>query len=344
MKNLIIQEAGKEVYQFIKKYTDLENGKALVLATTTKFNVENQPENTYKFIINLKRVNDIRRINKFFESINVKLPEGGVFIDCAETYVLRKQRILKKYPPVFNYIYYFFDWVFKRLFPKLVFTKKIYFATTAGRNRVLSKAETLGRLYSCGFEVIDESFLNGHFYFAARKIKEPFFDYNPTYGPLVRLKRIGKHGKIIKVYKMRTMHAYSEYIQGYVFDKNNLQDGGKFKNDFRVTTLGRIMRKFWIDELPMFINILKGEMKIVGVRPLSKHYFDLYSKEMQERRTQYKPGMIPPFYSDMPKTFKEIEASEHKYLDEYEKHPFSTDWKYFWRAWYNILFKKARSA
>lgn len=344
MKNLIIQEAGKEVYQFIKKYTDLENGKALVLATTTKFNVENQPDNTYKYIINLKRVNDIRRINKFFESINEKLPEGGIFIDCAETYVLRKQRILKKYPPVLNYIYYFFDWVFKRLFPKLVFTKQIYFATTAGRKRVLSKAETLGRIYSCGFEVIDEAFLNGHFYFAARKIKEPAFDYNPTYGPLVRLKRIGKNGKIIKVYKMRTMHAYSEYIQGYVFDKNNLQDGGKFKDDFRVTTLGRIMRKFWIDELPMFINIFKRDMKIVGVRPLSQHYFDLYSKEMQERRIKFKPGMIPPFYSDMPKSFEEIEASERKYLDEYEKHPFLTDWKYFWSAWYNILFRKARSA
>ena len=343
MKNLIIQEAGKEVYKFIKQYTDLSNGKALVLSTTTKFNIENQPDKTYSYVINLKRINDIRRINKFFESVNSKLPGGGVFIDCAETYQLRKQRILKKYLPGFNYIYYFFDWVFKRLFPKLFFTKKLYFAMTAGRNRVLSKAETLGRLYSCGFEIIDEAFLNGHFYFAARKIKDPAFDYNPTYGPIVRLRRIGKNGKIIKVYKMRTMHAYSEYIQGYVFDKNKLEEGGKFKNDFRVTTVGRIMRKFWIDELPMIMNILKRDMKIVGVRPLSQHYFSLYSKEMQEERIKHRPGLVPPFYADMPKTFEEIEASEKKYLEEYKKHPFRTDFKYFWLAWYNIIFRKARS-
>jgi lipopolysaccharide/colanic/teichoic acid biosynthesis glycosyltransferase len=343
MKNLIIQEAGTEVYDFIKNYTDFCSGGALVMATTTKFNIDNQPEDAFRYIINLKRINDIRRVNKFFESINSKLPEGGIFIDCAETYVLRKERIMKKFPPVVNHIYYFNDWIFKRLFPKLMFTKQLYFAITSGRNRVLSKAETLGRLYSCGFEVIDEAFINGLFYFAARKIKEPAFDYNPTYGPLVRLNRIGKEGKIIKVYKMRTMHACSEYIQGYVFDKNNLQDGGKIKDDFRVTTLGRIMRKIWLDELPMLINVLKGDMKIVGVRPLSRHYYSLYCKEMQALRIVGKPGLVPPFYADMPKTFEEIEASERKYLEEYQKHPFRTDWKYFWKAWRNIVFKKARS-
>lgn len=343
MKKLIIKESGQEVYNFINKHSDPDNGNTLVLSTTTKFNVDNQPDNTFNAIVNLKRVNDIRRINKFFETVNTKLPEGGIYIDCAETYVLRKQRILKKYPPVFNRIYYFHDWVFKRLFPKLAFTKKIYFAITSGRNRVLSKAETLGRLYSCGFEVIDEGFINGLFYFAARKIKDPAYDYNPTYGPLVRLRRVGKNGKIIKVYKMRTMHAYSEYIQGYIFDKNKLEEGGKFKDDFRVTSVGKFMRKFWIDELPMFINILKGDMKIIGVRPLSRHYFSLYSEELQELRTKFKPGMIPPFYADMPKTFEEIMESERIYLEKYQKHPLRTDWQYFWLAWKNILFKKARS-
>jgi len=343
MKNLIIKESGSEVFDFINKHCIPDNNKTLVLATTTKFNVDNQPEGKYNAIVNLKRINDIRRINKFFESVNVKLPEGGIFIDCAETYVLRKQRIFKKYPPVLNRIYYFHDWVFKRLFPKLAFTKKIYFAITSGRNRVLSKAETLGRLYSCGFEVLDEGFIGGLFYFAARKVKEPAYDYNPTYGPLVRLKRVGKNGKIIKVYKMRTMHAYSEYIQGYVFDKNQLEDGGKFKDDFRVTSAGKLMRKFWIDEFPMFLNILKGDMKLVGVRPLSRHYFSLYNDEMQKIRTRHKPGLIPPYYADMPKTLEEIMESERKYLEAYEKHPFFTDLRYFWLAWKNIIFKKARS-
>ena len=49
------------------------------------------------------------------------------------------------------------------------------------------------------------------------------------------MKRIGINNKLITVYKIRTMHPYAEYIQSYVFETNNLQDGGKFKNDYRIT-------------------------------------------------------------------------------------------------------------
>ena len=95
---------------------------------------------------------------------------------------------------------------------------------------------------------------------------------NPTYAPIISLNRIGKNGKIIKVYKLRTMHPFSEYLQEYVYNRNELQEGGKIKNDFRISPEGRIFRKFWIDEIPMLINIFKGEMKLVGVRPLSEAF------------------------------------------------------------------------
>jgi lipopolysaccharide/colanic/teichoic acid biosynthesis glycosyltransferase len=201
----------------------------------------------------------------------------------------------------------------------------------------------LGRLYSCGFEVLDERFIENHFFVVCVKVKNPAFDLEATYGPFIKLKRIGKGGKIIKVYKMRTMHPYAEYIQDYVYKMHSLEEGGKFKNDFRISTVGRLMRKFWIDELPMLINLLKGDMKIVGVRPLSKQYFNLYSKEHQERRVKYKPGLVPPFYVDNPKTLDEIQASELKYLNAYDKHPFLTDLKYFFIAAYNIAIKRYRS-
>jgi lipopolysaccharide/colanic/teichoic acid biosynthesis glycosyltransferase len=139
------------------------------------------------------------------------------------------------------------------------------------------------------------------------------------------------------------MHAYSEYLQSYIYENNDLDEGGKFKNDFRVTTLGKILRKFWLDELPMLINLLKGDMKLFGIRPLSKQYYNLYDEELRERRIKYKPGLVPPFYVDMPKTLEEIMESEKKYLDLYDKSPFLTDWKYFWKAFQNIVFKKARS-
>ncbi|MCF8431758.1 MAG: sugar transferase, partial [Melioribacteraceae bacterium] len=94
---------------------------------------------------------------------------------------------------------------------------------------------------------------------------------------------------------------------------------------------------------PMFINYFKGELKLVGVRPLSRHYFSLYPASLQDQRTKYKPGLIPPFYVDLPKTFDEILSSEKKYLDAYEKAPFSTDMKYFFLSLYNIFIKRARS-
>jgi lipopolysaccharide/colanic/teichoic acid biosynthesis glycosyltransferase len=110
-----------------------------------------------------------------------------------------------------------------------------------------------------------------------------------------------------------------------------------------VTTVGGFMRRFWLDELPMLINLFKGDLKLVGVRPLSTHYFSLYPEEMQRRRSQYRPGLVPPFYVDMPKSLDEVIDSERRYLDLYDKRPFRTDWVYFWRAMWNIFVKRARS-
>lgn len=344
IKEIVVREAGKKVYLFLSKHVNLESGEYIIFSTTTKFNIDRLPNNYYKNIVNLKRINDIRFVNKFLESVNAKIPTKGVFIGCVETKNQRKKRILKKYPPVLKYIYYTGDFIVKRVFPKFGLTKKIYFFLTRGNNRVISKAETIGRLYSCGFRHIAEKEIEGYLYFAAEKVKKPYFDENPTYGPFVKLDRIGKNGEIISVYKLRTMHPFAEYIQDYVYEKYSLKEGGKLRNDFRITTLGKIFRMFWIDEIPMFINFFKGEMKLVGVRPLSKHYFSLYCSELQQRRIKYKPGLVPPFYVDLPETLEEIQESELKYLDAYDKNPLLTDWKYFWTAVYNIVIRKKRSS
>ena len=95
----------------------------------------------------------------------------------------------------------------------------------------------------------------------------------------------------------------------------------------------------------MFINILKGQMKLVGVRPLSRQYFSLYSPEMQQLHISVKPGLLPPFYYDKktPETIEDVQASEKRYIEAYRKHPFATDWRYFWGTVGNILFKHKRS-
>lgn len=291
-------------------------------------------------IVKVERINDIRFLNKYFEEVNRKLKVGGLFKGNVETFSVRRMSLKTKFPSPLNTIYLFFDTILVRVLPKLRVTKNLYFSLTKGKGRVLSKAETYGRLYSCGFEIVEEDYRNNKIYFTVIKVKEPSYPKNPSYGFLISLERVGKNGKTIKVRKLRTMHPYSEFLQEYVFEKNHLKEGGKIKNDFRISPEGKIFRKFWLDELPMFYNFFKGEMKLVGVRPISKHYFSLYSKELQELRVKTKPGLIPPFYADMPVTLEEIMASEIKYLKAYNKRPFRTDVSYFFKAINNILFKR----
>ena len=233
--------------------------------------------------------------------------------------------------------------IFKRVFPKLFITRRLYYYLTKGKNRVISRAETYGRLYASGFQIIDELSINNIQYFLAKKVEAPILNRNINYGPIIKLKRYGKSKKIFNVYKLRTMHPYSEYLQEYIYQKNQLAKGGKIMDDFRISPEGRFFRKFWIDEMPMIYNLLRGELKLVGVRPLSIHYFNLYTKELQEKRVKFKPGLIPPFYVDMPETLNQIMQSELKYLKQYEKSPFKTDLYYLIISLRNIIFKKARS-
>lgn len=339
----LLEDIGPEALQYISNHIDEEPGKTLVIDTTTRFNIASQPMGIFSKIVNLHRLNDVRFVNKFLEAMNNRLPEGGLIAVCAETKNQRKERILLKYPPLLNYVIYAFDFLIKRVFPKIPVGKSIYFFLTRGQNRVMSRAEILGRLCSCGFTILNEQKIKGNLYVIAQKTGPPAFNENATYGPFIYLDRVGKGGKMIKVYKFRTMHPFSEYLQGYVYDNNSLEEGGKIKDDYRVTTAGRIMRKIWLDELPMVINLVRGELKLVGVRPLSQHYFNLYSPEMQAMRIRSKPGLVPPFYADMPKTFEEIVESERRYLEANQKSPVLTDLRYFFKAFYNIVFRRARS-
>ncbi len=344
LKNIITEAASENAFHFIQKSNIHHSEKVMVLATSNPLNIRTQSVEDLRSIINLKRINDIPNLNTFFETVNETLPESGYFTCCVETKDLRKKRIFRKFPfPVNFFFYYFLDFPIKRVLPKFGATKRLYFLITRGENFVLTRAETLGRLISSGFKIIHEDYVDNLCYISCRKNGFPTNGQNPNYGLFVRLKRIGKNGKIINVVKLRTMYPYAEYLQEYVYSNNNLSKGGKFNNDFRISTHGKIMRKLWIDELPMIINVFAGNLKIVGVRPLSRQYYNLYSKELQKKRLRSKPGLIPPFYADLPKTIEDIQESERRYLDAYEKHPFLTDWKYFWLAWYNIIFRKARS-
>lgn len=338
----------EQILAFVEAHIKGDDDRKIVLSVDNKFSIDNLPnpnsyENHYASIVNLRKANDILRLTGIFCSINNRLELEGRFITCVETAELRKGRLNKKFPPVINSIYSLFDYLGKRVAPKLPILRNIYFFLTAGRNRVLTSVEVLGRLVYCGFKIIDTQKINNLLYIVVEKQSHQSNLAEKKYGFFFKMRRIGFKGKIINVYKIRTMHAYSEYLQDYIYIQNKLDHGGKFKNDYRVNFMGNLFRKLWLDELPMIYNWLKGEVKLVGVRPLSPHYLSLYEDNVKERRLNFKPGLIPPFYVDLPSTLEEIMASEMKYFDAYEKNPWRTDLNYFFSALKNIAFKNARS-
>ncbi len=94
--------------------------------------------------------------------------------------------------------------------------------------------------------------------------------------------RVGKNGKIFKMFKFRTLF---EGIETPEFKQSIAE------NDPRITKVGGFLRKWTIDELPQLINILRGEMNLVGPRPLPKYLIEKYS-HFQGKRTQVLPGMV----------------------------------------------------
>ena len=99
-------------------------------------------------------------------------------------------------------------------------------------------------------------------------------------GILYRQLRVGKDTKIFPLYKFRTMKTGAE--------KSGLITVGK--NDTRITRFGHFLRRYKLDELPQLINVLKGDMSLVGPRPEVKKYVDLYTTE-QMKVLSVKPGV-----------------------------------------------------
>lgn len=120
-----------------------------------------------------------------------------------------------------------------------------------------------------------------------------FFIYSQDrYSPVYKSQRVGKNGKLFDMYKFRSMVFDAEKKKQKLLGKNERKDGPLFKmeNDPRVTTFGKWMRKFDIDELPQLYNVLIGNMSLIGPRPHLSDEVKLY-KEHQKRVLTLKPGI-----------------------------------------------------
>lgn len=111
-------------------------------------------------------------------------------------------------------------------------------------------------------------------------------------GPLFfKQERVGMNGRIFKIYKLRSMYKDAEKRKKELMSQNKM-DGLMFKmdNDPRITKVGKVIRKLSIDELPQFINVLKGDMSLVGTRPPTVKEFEQYENR-HKRRLSMRPGI-----------------------------------------------------
>ncbi len=123
-----------------------------------------------------------------------------------------------------------------------------------------------------------------------------------------RQTRVGQNGKLFKIYKFRTMVENAEKLGALVTKEG----------DPRITKIGKILRKYKLDEIPQLINVIKGEMSLVGPRPEVPKYVKYFEKDYQEI-LKVKPG-ITDFasleYIDEEKLLKNAENPEKIYIEE----------------------------
>ncbi len=140
-------------------------------------------------------------------------------------------------------------------------------------------------------------------------------------GPLIfKQQRIGKNGRLFNIYKLRSMYVDADKRKKELMEMNKM-DGHMFKmdDDPRITKVGKFIRKFSIDELPQFWNVLKGDMSLVGTRPPTIDEFEKYESH-HKRRLSMKPGITGNWQvsgrSDI-QDFEEVVKLDCEYIDNW---------------------------
>ncbi|MCI6636857.1 MAG: sugar transferase [Bilifractor sp.] len=141
-------------------------------------------------------------------------------------------------------------------------------------------------------------------------------------GPVIfSQERIGKNGRTFRMYKFRSMYQDAEERKKELLEQNEMEGGKMFKikDDPRITHVGRFIRKYSIDEFPQFVNVLKGDMSLVGTRPPTPDEFRQYDS-YHKRRLSMKPGITGMWQvsgrSDI-KDFEEVVKLDCEYIDNW---------------------------
>lgn len=155
---------------------------------------------------------------------------------------------------------------------------------------------------------------------------------DPKGGPIFSQIRCGKNGKPFRCYKFRSMCVNAEEMLDGLLDKNEMSGPAfKIRQDPRITRVGRFIRKTSIDELPQLVNILRGDMSIVGPRPPLPREVAMYN-EYQKKRLSIKPGLTCYWQIQNDRNridFDEWVEMDLKYIRERN---FLVDWKIILRT------------
>ena len=161
--------------------------------------------------------------------------------------------------------------------------------------------------------------------------------------------RVGKNNKIFKLYKFRTMEVsaeedfhkshYLDLAKGKNVEPNNSPlEPIRIENDDRITSLGSFLRKTSLDELPNILNVLKGEMSLVGPRPLVGYEANLYGK-YNSKRNSVLPGVtgLAQVQGRLDLSLQERLYWDLKYI---ENNSFAEDIKIIFKTFLSVLTKK----
>lgn len=313
-----------------------------------------QPEQV-ALLMQKKSLNTVKRLNLFLEGLPRIVMMGGYFAFRYRPMEEELAEIRSENRGLRLWLSYGWHFLRHRALPKIPILEKIYFSRyfqtvdewvyerTKERRRVISRAEMWGRVYYWGFEVLGENRIGDDHWVVTRRVSDPETKRKPSFFLVARLTKVGLDGKPLHVHKLRTMYPFSEFVQERIYDDHGLSDTGKFKDDFRLTDYGKLLRRYWLDEIPQIFDWFRGEIKLVGMRATSPHFLSLYPKELYGLYVQTKPGLIPPIFDASTSGFEDIVRIELEYLDAYQNRPISTDVRYFFKTFNDIVIRGVRS-
>ena len=155
-------------FEYLKEYGDVflvldnildfksfDTRKTVIIKSNDPNDISLLNLNSYQLFVNLHILNDQNKLNNYLLDVRKTLVPGGVFVGVFHPDCYRYHRFLEKYSLGIGNILYFFDFIWKRIFPKLPITREIYFTFSKGKDRAISLAEGLGRLIYSGFKILD---------------------------------------------------------------------------------------------------------------------------------------------------------------------------------------------